>query len=61
MEAQKDFGVLVTKTSEMKLPSAGGLFGEGPMIGCLALLGAAFDIHDQRVFILFSLSYFTRY
>ena len=33
----------------MKLPSAGSLFGEGPMIGCLVLLGAAFDIHDQRV------------
>ena len=48
MGAQKDLGV-VTKTSEMKLPSAGGLFGEGPMIGCLALLGAAFDSHDQRV------------
>ena len=52
MEAQKDFGVLVTKTSEMKLLSADGLFGEGPMIGRLALLGAAFDIHDQRVCIL---------
>ena len=49
MEAQKDLGVLVTKTSEMKLPGAGSLFGEGPMIGWLALLGAAFGIHDQRV------------